>query len=123
MHIEELSGVKLTPEQLETVKVAALFMPLRLRAELTGLGDRLRPIRDIKSIDVNHNIAACLNRYAPKCGTYRGKSQRCGWVRFWRSVTRLWPYATARYDRATWRSFRSAIRMPARGSACMSEQE
>ena len=43
MHIEELSGVKLTPEQLETVKVAALFVPLRLRAEfMKGLGDRLR---------------------------------------------------------------------------------
>ncbi len=37
MHIEELSGVKLTPEQLETVKVAALFMPLRLRAEFVRL--------------------------------------------------------------------------------------
>ena len=82
MHIEELTGVKLTPEQLETVKVAALFVPLRLRAEfMKGLGDRLRPIRDIKGTDVNHNIAACLNRYAPKCGTYRGKSERCGWVK------------------------------------------
>jgi hypothetical protein len=64
MHIEELTGVKLTPEQLDSVQAAALFVPMRLRAEfMKGLGDRLRPIRDIKSTDVNHHIAACLSRY------------------------------------------------------------
>jgi hypothetical protein len=85
MHIEELSGVKLTPEQIETVKVAALFVPLRLRAAfMKGLGDRLRPIRDIKSTDVNHNIAACLQRYAPGSGVYRSSGQRTGWAKYGR---------------------------------------
>jgi hypothetical protein len=86
MQIEdELPGVKLTPEQLETVQVAARFVPLRLRAEfMKGLGDRLRPIRDIKGTDVNHHIAACLQRYSPKCGEYRSKSQRTGWAQYGR---------------------------------------
>jgi hypothetical protein len=86
MQIEdELTGVKLTPEQIETVQMASRFVPLRLRAEfIKGLGDRLRPIRDIKGTDINHHIAACLQRYVPGSGVYRGSGQRTGWAKYGR---------------------------------------